>query len=559
MKRYGPNCSAIFVALCLLAPAAHATKYVNDEPVCEIAPGQDVVDQGLGEELSARWWFTGQGSQLIPYDWFLYLEQADSRELFRQPDNIRRYGYFYAPEGGDFVREINPDGLPVGFARSVDPKDQQSWFGPTCSACHSNEITYQGRRMIIDGGPSQADFWQFVLDITEALVVTLEDDRKFADFAGQLGSDSPQALRLQMQKVAQRRVAFNERNAHRQRIRYGHGRVDAFGVIFNQVTSAAMQAPQNTRVPDAPVSYPFVWGTTQADRVQWNGVGDNTLSFVGPIARNFGEVMGVFGRVDIDPATKKVDTSALYHETRVLEDVMEVLPPPRWPSSFPPIDEAMCRKGAEVFKTHCHRCHGFLRKENEFEHYRSTMVPLWEVGTDHKTAVNAYGKVSTAMFEGEPWLGSGPPLGPEANAFAVVGQVVIGSLDKYLYDIAANMLMPENMVGFLEHARDRGLLLSLPGLHYKARPLNGIWATAPYLHNGSVPNLRQMLWIEERQKRFTVGCTEFDPEVVGFVQTCENASILDTSVPGNTNVGHLKTQQLGEEQRRALLEFLKSL
>ena len=50
--------------------------------------------------------------------------------------------------------------------------------------------------MVIDGGPSQADFWQFTLDITEALLETIKDDRKFHDFANQVGSESAQALRM---------------------------------------------------------------------------------------------------------------------------------------------------------------------------------------------------------------------------------------------------------------------------------------------------------------------------------------------------------------------------
>ncbi len=546
---------ALSLGLATAMPAA-ARDYLNEEPVCEIPTV--ATPEMLEEAQQVAWWFTGQGSQVMPYDWFLYLEQKDSRALFRHPDNMRRYGYFYA-DPSPLVQAHNPDGLPIGFARSVDPKDQQAWMGPTCAACHSNEITYQGQRMIIDGGPTQADFWQFVLDVTDALLATLEDDRKFADFARQLGVESPARLRVELGEVAARRVAYNERNAHRHKITYGHGRVDAFGVIFNEVTAGAMQVPHNVRVPDAPVSYPFLWGTAQADLVQWNGVGDNTLAFVGPIARNFGEVMGVFGRVDIDPETGVVDTSASYHDTRMLEDIMEVLPPPAWPQSFPAIDKALCDEGAELFAANCHRCHGFLSKENRFADYHATMVPLWEVGTDHKTAVNAFGKVDSAFFEGEPFLGSGPPLPAEANAFAVVGQVVVAALDKYQWDVMANLILPWNVMDFLQHVRDRGLLIKTPELHYKARPLTGIWATGPYLHNGSVPNLRQMLWIEERAEVFRVGCTEFDPEVVGYRQDCEHATELDTRIEGNTNVGHLKTQTMTDHQRRALLEFLKSL
>jgi hypothetical protein len=77
-------------------------------------------------------------------------------------------------------------------------------------------------------------------------------------------------------------------------------------------------------------------------------------------------------------------------------------------------------------------------------------------------------------------------------------------------------------------------------LGYRARTHDGIWATPPYLHNGSVPNLYQMLVpAERRSKRFSLGSTRFDPrhvgyETVGFVGAFE----MDTSLPGNSNAGH---------------------
>ena len=68
-------------------------------------------------------------------------------------------------------------------------------------------------------------------------------------------------------------------------------------------------------------------------------------------------------------------------------------------------------------------------------------------------------------------------------------------------------------------------------LEYRARPLNGIWATAPYLHNGSVPNLREMLTpAAQRSKIFYMGNWDFDPVTVGY-ETSSNfsgATLLDT-------------------------------
>ncbi|MBL4693480.1 MAG: hypothetical protein JKY92_09155 [Magnetovibrio sp.] len=110
---------------------------------------------------------------------------------------------------------------------------------------------------------------------------------------------------------------------------------------------------------------------------------------------------------------------------------------------------------------------------------------------------------------------------------------------------------------------------------YRARSLNGIWATAPYLHNGSVPNLYELLLppkhlddVEgERCKKyrsskgFMIGKREFDPENVGFVsQGYTDGFFFDTTIPGNTNTGHeYGACAMTNTQRMDLLEYLKSL
>mgnify|MGYP003414574623 FL=1 len=116
---------------------------------------------------------------------------------------------------------------------------------------------------------------------------------------------------------------------------------------------------------------------------------------------------------------------------------------------------------------------------------------------------------------------------------------------------------------------------------YKARPLNGIWATAPYLHNGSVPTLYDLLLPkrqahdpidgEYRPDEFIVGSREFDPQKVGFRSTDYDGFVFRTNLWGNHNGGHEyaagRTPQsdgtflpaLTREQRLDLLEYLKSL
>jgi hypothetical protein len=105
---------------------------------------------------------------------------------------------------------------------------------------------------------------------------------------------------------------------------------------------------------------------------------------------------------------------------------------------------------------------------------------------------------------------------------------------------------------------------------YKAAPRDGVWATPPLLHNGSVPNLYEMLLpADQRSKQFYIG-REFDPVKVGLDTTGASGKFLyDTSQRGNSNAGHsfedgplgngIVGPLLTEEQRWAIVEYLKSI
>ncbi|MEJ2445677.1 MAG: hypothetical protein P8Y42_19895, partial [Exilibacterium sp.] len=93
---------------------------------------------------------------------------------------------------------------------------------------------------------------------------------------------------------------------------------------------------------------------------------------------------------------------------------------------------------------------------------------------------------------------------------------------------------------------------------YRAKPLNGIAFTGPYLHNGSVRTLADLLkQPDQRPASFNVGSTEFDPENVGYVDAGD--FVLDTSLRGNSNLGHDYGTDLSDSEKRALLEYLKSI
>jgi hypothetical protein len=106
--------------------------------------------------------------------------------------------------------------------------------------------------------------------------------------------------------------------------------------------------------------------------------------------------------------------------------------------------------------------------------------------------------------------------------------------------------------------------------HYKAAPREGVWATPPFMHNGSVPNLYEMLIpAAQRTKKFYLG-REFDPIKVGLDTSGKSGTYLvDTSLRGSSNAGHsfengprgngIIGPLLTEQERWAIVEYLKSI
>ncbi len=120
----------------------------------------------------------------------------------------------------------------------------------------------------------------------------------------------------------------------------------------------------------------------------------------------------------------------------------------------------------------------------------------------------------------------------------------------------------ENSMGF-----DRPNLITMP-CGYRARPLVGVWATAPFLHNGSVPTIFDLL-SESRPTRVRLGGTEYDPVKLGLSQdNAPNTFMLDTKLVGNSNAGHWFTDDLArkgrigrrltDEEKYDLIAYLKS-
>lgn len=565
------------------------------------------LDQGWSAQEAEEFYYTPQGSQLIPYAWFLALEVKDGETLFRDNGHMARLGYITASPGSS----RNPDGLPVGFVQdsgteplltsaddigspspppSTGPAGSSGgstkWLGITCAACHTGEIRHGDNTFRIDGGPAMADHETFASELALSLEATHRDDAKFTRFAQRVlgasyGSGAADKLRADLAAYTDSFKQAVARNAAPHP--YGFARLDAFGAILNQVTEVALGIPDNHEASDAPVSFPFLWGAPALDWVQWNGSVDN------PLARNVGEVMGVYGNFTLDPVPpeKQFTSSVNLRNLHRMEEQLSRLSAPQWPEQhFGAIDKAKAEAGRQLYARTCENCH-FVRDANGSfpmtepnklgkQFVRTVMVPVRAIGTD-PMMVKRFGRMA------DP--GVLRPLLPQQpqdlrNAPKVPAPLLLGIADRAVIQRALPDLRPpvtQDELLAMTGYRDSGAQPPNPAA-YKARPLEGIWATAPFLHNGSVPNLYQLLLpAKDRIKTFHVGSREFDPVNVGFsTQPFPGSFEFRTEgpdgkpIPGNFNGGHegVSYTQIREgdtnrdftdAERQALIEYMKTL
>jgi len=631
MAPYKKPLITLFAAISVLINCSYNTKDSLHANRAALSAPADLFDDRTEKVvyLEQNWdmtdslWFynTTQGSNLIEYDLFLHIEQAENRQAFRANDNMRKYRYL-----AQMPSRQNPDALPVGFVK--DHYEGVDYMGFTCAACHTGQLNYQGVGMRIDGGPALSDLLSFQYGLLDALEATIADEEKLKRLANKIyANDDVETLKLlsaRLEKRYQSQKVYLDTNTPTNGndfIHYGYGRQDAFGAIYNRLLHAATQDdPFNRNPSNAPVNYPALWDTPQHDFVQWNGIGDNYKA--GALGRNVGEVLGVFGSVDLQ---KHEDDKGLRSSVDVsnlvkLETRLKSLWSPKWPEHIlPKIDRDLAQQGHQVFLDYkCHECHEDIDRTDPKRLITAQMASLDLVETDPMMAVNAMiGTGKAGIFKGMdyPYKEDGSkiqPITPVLPLVQILSEEVVlqpdrsrppllRTLDRYwdiYYSIKSNDVTNNIRQVNFEGEEDPTKYLKA----YKARPLNGIWATAPYLHNGSVPTLYSLFLpsctereIEQgkacRPNSFTLGSREFDPINVGLEQRDKthypNIFTLNTQLPGNSNKGHeyavgrsrlikldknnkplrqadgsyvtYRLPPINENQRLALVEYLKTL
>ncbi len=552
-----------------------------------------MADQGPAWTDSARkaFYSGNQGSRLMPLAWLNALKQADGQPFLA--DSLSRYGYL--------PNDSAPaPGLPVGFTLDRDG----TTVGITCAACHTRQIEVGGKAYRIDGGPAISDFQNFAADLDAAVGKVLSDSAVFADFAqGVLGAGGSPGQQAALKTAVQEWYApyhtIMERGLPRNNP-WGYGRLDAVSMIFNRVSGLDIGPPpgylipENIVVADAPVRYPFLWNAAIQDKTQWPGFADNGDNLLA-LARNIGEVYGVFG--DFHPKRDPdrllgIDylaiNSADFRGLDDLEYLIQKLRPPKWPWS---VDQILAGAGKAVYNRTtalggCIDCHGIKPGQPQLLNLNTWATPVQDVGTDaHEYAVLRR-QVKTGVLEGAriPLIAQ-QPLKPVDFAASLLGTAVRGAILQHAVpvrlgsEVLARSDQLETLIGKQIKAMEGIYRLppppsqtENPGFAYESRVLEGIWATAPYLHNGSVRSLAELLKpATERIAEFRIG-PAYDPVNIGLAEEQPHfSSTLKTSGDGNcysrdrqldagnSRCGHEYGVQLSPDDKKALLEYLKTL
>jgi hypothetical protein len=252
--------------------------------------------------------------------------------------------------------------------------------------------------------------------------------------------------------------------------------------------------------------FPSIWNQGQRETLKMNLHWDGNNISLEERNRSAAMGTGITPPTGDRPSLKRV------------ADWLRTLAAPAYPFK---IDKALAAQGAPIYKKYCAECHGADGKDFRSE-YTGQIVPIEDIGTDRHR------------------------------------------LDSYTYDVAVN----QNMI-FAGYGDERFSHFRKT-FGYANSPLDGIWLRAPYLHNGSVPTLRDLLEPRDnRPKTFYRGYDVYDQRKVGFVgDVAEDRGkkffLFDTdetSQPGNSNMGHEGKRfgtELSASDKDALVEYLKT-
>ncbi|MCA9601012.1 MAG: hypothetical protein KC417_03240, partial [Myxococcales bacterium] len=496
---------------------------------------QNFEGQGWTFNEMAEFLHTWIGPRLMPVDWFRALRTADGRTLV-DPSLLSEYGFTVTKSpSGDW-----PRGFFTNFNAGFD--SQGASVGHTCGACHVSTINYNGTTLTVVGTAGRQDFSGYVRRIYQELEDTLNDPVRWDAFDAEVNPKEfyyAVALNIFVRRYLYGADAFRGAGGfeHLHPVADGPGRADAtghLGLAFSMQRASGTYGlkppPEGVPAAAAPVSIPALWGTASHDYTHYTG------AFRSPLVRDLMNAAG-WDTEYHPPYDFNVDFPLLPYADNA--DAVEKLESPAWPEAvFGAIDVPLATEGRAIYQAQCASCHEGTWSGDEL---KLSYVDVDEVGTDPAAADYVMNARIDASWIAPQFVNASP-----LDVAAYVGE-------RMFEDSAA-------AVGITANQREiytRGRPFETRRVRaYKARPLDGIWATAPYLHNGSVATLDDLLRPPaQRAVNFWVSPdAEYDPVHVGFESVSGVGFLFDTTIPGNSNAGHTYGTALDTADREALIE-----
>ncbi|MGR6034316.1 MAG: c-type cytochrome [Candidatus Nitrosoglobus sp.] len=407
-----------------------------------------------------------------------------------------------------FIYEKGRD-LPIGVSQRRVTGIDRVWLN--CAVCHTGTLreTKDSKPQIILGMPANGfklyPFIQFLREVSLDNRFTSERVMaKIEEMGGKL--DFIEKIAYRYFVVDRVRTALFELRDQLafldHQYAWGPGRVDT----FNPYKAIQFNFPMDKLPAEeliGPADYPSIWdqGPRQGMHLHWDG---NNTSVE---ERNKSAALGA----GVTPVT--IDLKRI----KRIEDWLWDFKPLSYPKE---IDQAKAAEGKQVYVQYCAECHGMKEGDTYlFDTKRFTRLgqvePIEKIGTD-PGRLNSYSEIlsvnQNTLYTGYPWR-------------------------------------------FTHFRKTYG---------YANMPLDGIWLRAPYLHNGSVPTLRDLLEpAEKRPNVFYQGYNVYDWEKMGFISNIAEEDghqffKFDIHVKGNSNAGHEYGTHLSGVQKEAIVEYMKT-
>jgi len=521
----------------------------------------DISDSGdkapLALNQGAEWtaanqaalYYADQGSWIMPYEWAKALKLPSGQSFLSQLTTS--YGYIPNP-----VSPSNPEGLPVGFL-VANPGTKNQQLSMNCAACHTRQIEVEGIKYRIDGGPAVSNLYALFQGIDLVVGNTLNDLAAFNAFQAAVQVPA-ETLRKELTTWYTPYNTLMSRSLPT--TPWGIGRADAVAMLQNRASGLDIGPianqhiiASNIAVAAQPVRYPFIWNSGKQDFTQWAGTsinGDMTYAF----SRNTGEALGVFalfkprsnaavaGGVDF-LAVNSINYKTVFN----IQTSVNQIGPPQWPW---PVDNAMVFQGKGLYEKNCASCHGIKQGQPRPGNPNTWATPVQNVNTD-----SSYYKNFVVPTTSSGIL-TGLTVPYSTNVVPATGAASVS-----LFDVA-------NSSALLQFDPSLNLSIKAPSRavgSFESKVLQGVWAAAPYLHNGSVPTLAALLTpAANRPTSFQVGPV-YDLVNVGLAveQPSGSATVRVTTdcsvMEGNSRCGHEFGTLLTPDEKKALIEYLKTL